>query len=1262
MSISIRPINKDDKKRMTPSEEQRINSSPMIRLDQAIGYGHNVVSRSIFGNADHSNDVDSIDKVYEDKYTRVGYIDLASRVLNPFLAGRGAPVWRAVLNLKTHEMNGILNGYHVYDVVKNELIRVDTALGSSTFDRERYLYGADILLYLLDNINIREVLNHLLVAKYVAPHLTKDEWEYVRDNISRLGTINKVSSGDIMANEELRGHGWLFGEYFIDLSTGFMSTSRQEEVYACIYDALDNMDITKMEQFPIVSFLISMVDGDGMIGLKQQIMDYIFVLPDGFRPIIDGRVDMLTSQYNKLVNANLELQDALDQQKPTLYSVLNKYRALASYVRNIFIGDDTVIKQNHLTNYKSLSDTITGKEGLMRGRMQGVRVDYSGRTVITCDPDMPIDTIGIPKSMLYKIAEPSVIRSLRKEKSDISKKLYNRNLSRISSTSGKVTDDLTFNDLVLRWFEQDSRYGVIGRQPTLFYLGMEGFKIKPVDGDAIILSPLIVMPFNADFDGDQMHFNMPQTEEAMAEVKNNMAFTNNYRYPKNGEITVVARHEIIYGLWMCSTVKDRENSKKISKEEVNRIAEKLGLPTNNGYARNIYTAVCKQEIAIYDKVDTKFGEQSAGIAALEYALFGGVNPSDLNEILNGKGIKAKQITKILNNACGSNTTAFLNAINRLVQLGFKVAKIWPPNISTIVDKEIEEHVNQLIEDFNRDVLEREEYVNIGIEIESEYSNYFNKRWSELRDGDNGVVKYLLKNLGNDNGYIAMMNSGGKGDKSNIMQIFGLKGRVQKNDTTAFNSIIAGSYSRQLTGLEHTISAYGSRKGIADKVLATAEPGYLSRRLEHASPSLRITTEDCGTTEGLMFTLEDIVPFLDESQISRYGCRVPEDDNEAEEFCNTSEYKTQMLAAREYLSKIILGRNCITGDGRTEYIASIDMAHNFIDRCWGYVDSRSHKYVKVGNGIVTMRSPIYCNDPCCQKCYGRDLAAGMDKAVKGRPIGFIAAQAIGEPGTQLTMKNFQKGGVVTEANLTSSFSLIEDYFELHDFSNRKGAHGVLTYDMISPVNGTVQEQYLGNGTKRITIVPDDKEDPYTKSAMRSLANKKIIVHAQTKLKKHVEIGDSFQKIQGNLNMKEVLKYRGFDKAASYLSLILYNTFMTQDVNFKHFECIVTGMSMYYLLMPVDNVDAFKSLHTGQDSPYKAGSILTWQEACKDVVGGGLGRRTLLGLKALPKFKNDFGESILMESMDTYVPRAVLMNPYDTMNNPITRAAFGLYPMS
>lgn len=1251
MSVYIRPIKPEDKKRMAPSEKQIIKSSPMIRLDAAGIYENNVVSNSIFGKADHSNDPDCKSKVYEDKFTRVGYIELTRRVLNPFLSGRKAPIWRAVLGMDEKKILNIINGNIVYDIEEDKEYAISD-IGTKPFDIERYMFGADYLEYLLDKVDVIERLYDLLIKEFLAPCLTKYELSLLKEDELEFGDIMCLPREAFIENPLQENQVWLFGTYILDMSNSQFSEERRQELLSNIYELTSQTDAINLKQFPIISILTTLLNEGGKDSLKSQILSYLFVLPYGYRPTIDKRVDALTTQYNKLTNANLELRDILDQTAPSCYAVMNKYREVVQYVRNIFIGDDQVIRAQGLKNYKSISDTITGKEGLMRGRMQGARVDNSARTVITCDPNMPITCIGVPRKILKTVAEPGIIKGLRNYKPGNAQnsQFGNRNLSTFSTTSSKERDGITFEEYMEQWFKEKDRYGVIGRQPTLFYLGMQGFKIIPIDGDAIVLSPLIVMPFNADFDGDQMHFNMPVTSEAVKEVRENMLFVNNLRYPKNGEITVVTRHEIIYGLWVCLKKCNSKTGNSWNESSLKELADFSEIDSSRGLKKIVYEAVCSQYMNIYDDVNINGRSTKAGVIALEYAVYGNTYGEDLTNFK----IKAKAFTSLLDKQYGTNTNSFLNAINRMVKLGFRVAKVWPPNISTIIDSDIQKHVQDKIEEFNINIIEREELLNRGLEIESQFTAYFNSEWDKLKKY---ITKYLIENLDEDNGYMTMMLSGGKGDENNILQIFGLKGRVQKNDTTAFNSIISGSYSRQLTGLEGFVSAYGSRKGISDKVLATAKPGYLSRKLEHAGSIISVTSDDCETTNGMEFRIEDIVPFLEEAQISRFGVYPNPNatDIEVEEFWNKTETKTQYYAAKEYLSKIIMGRWCVNSNGVSEYISSESEANAFINRHWG-CENREGKFIPVSRDSVIMRSPVYCDKPCCTKCYGKDIAAGTHKAKIGRPIGFIAAQAVGEPGTQLTMKNFQKGGVVSDANLTSSFELIEDYFELHDFSKKKkNKRGVISYDMISPVTGFVKEQYLGNGSKRILVTAtDDPEDRRNLIA----GTKKIIVHSNVKLKEFVNVGDSFQKIQGNLNMKEVLKYRGYDKAASYLSLILYSTFGTQDVNFKHFETLVAAMTCAYLLTDANTVDSNCSIPYGRGSDYKTSSVLTRPEYCYSTNKSVPVAWTIIGLKNLPKYKTDFFESLLMENMDSYIPRAILMNPNDSMTNPITRAAFGL----
>lgn len=1256
MSVKIRPIEKGDKLRMVPrSGVCKINSSPMIGLDKVSKLPNNVVSDTIFGKTTH-NVADASLKEFEDKYTRVGYIDLVKPVLNQFLAGRNAPVWRRILRISQDMISDIINVHVIWDNESESFVSL-SSIGQKPYDPERYVFGAELLLKMLHEADIDDALNKAIIGTYIVPCMTRTEKAAYKDDMFNVGTIYELGQDELVSALQGDTPGWLYGNYAIDLSDSDFSDvpdeklggmTRREKLLDDISDMVMDMCTNDLSQYSLVDVL-TIIKRDGVSVLESQILDYVFVLPYGYRPTIDGRVDALTSQYNKLVNANQELQDILDRKDPTIYTVMNKYREVVQYIRNIFIGDDYVISSQRLKDYKSISDSLSGKKGLMRDRMQGARIDYSGRAVITSDPNMPIDMIGVPIKMLMKTMEPSVIRELRKYKiSEGDKGTFGwRNLSTFSQTSSKEKDGITYEEFVRKYIENDGRYdryGMLGRQPTLFYLGIQGFRVVPVEGDALVLSPLVVMPFNADFDGDQMHFAPVFSKRAQSELRNNMYFKANMRYPKNGEITVVTRHEIIYGLWICKQKGNEPGGKSVSEVQLKDMTADIDeCRSNGGFMRAVYECVCKQRLSVYDKVTTPTGVKPAGVVALEYAVYGGTSGiCDFND--PSFRVKAKDLTKRAAEYYGANKDGFLHAINRMVRLGFSVAKVWPPNISVIVDSSITSHINDLVTRFNENILEREEYVDLGIETEEEFSSYFSREWKKL---EKQVTDYLVDNLDPENGYLTMWKSGAKGDQNNLRQIFGLKGRVQKNDISTFNSIISGSYAGQLTGMDHFITAYGSRQGIADKVLATAEPGYLSRRLEHAGSIISVTATDCGTDQGMEFTLEDIVPFLDESQISKYGIYPAKGMSKVEEeqFWSMPETVTQMDAATNYLAKILVGRYIITDESNAVFIENDSVARYYIKDAW---DRKPF-------GAVKMRAVAYCNCPCCQVCYGRDIAAGTDAPAIGRPIGFIAAQAIGEPGTQLTMKNFQKGGVVSEANLTSSFELIDDYFELHDFSKkRRNKRGIISYDRISPVSGYVKEQYLGNGGKRVIVTATPSEDDRVNLIPGTT---KIVVQENTVLKDYVRVGDSFQRIQGDLNMREVLRYRGFDKAVSYLTLTLYSIFGTQDVAFKHFETIVAAMSVMVLATDANSDVESPVLNYGKGSTYRAGSVLTLPEVRYGVVQAA-GVWTLLGLKNLPKYKPDFFESLLMEDMDSYVPRAIIMNPNDSMSNPITRVAFGL----
>lgn len=1335
MSIKMRPITQRDKDTMIFNRDvARVSMAATQRLDKAFNEANTVVSSSIFGKADHRNIPNDTDKVFEDEYTRVGYIDLCKPVLNPFLSGRTAPVWRCLLGMSERSITNIINGDLIWDRNANDgkgdLIRVQK-VGNEVYRDDRFIFGAELLKFLIKDIDIDERIKDIIYNTCIAPYLSRDEKSYVEEqNLAYKAELRKArdlgdsigdyvpyygrifDSGDIdnfTIDPEIHIH--LYDSWYLDISESEMSDetsesnpySRQQYFAWDLIDADDSTvldsDESKMKQFNPLDVLIT-IKRKGIKVLEDQILEFVFVLPYGYRPSVDYRVDPLTVQYNKLVLANTELGHNLNRNDCSVHTICGKYKDVVRYIRNIFVGDDSVTDKK-VKEYKSLSDNLSSKQGLIRDKMQGARFDYSGRAVIVSDPELPLDMIGVPIKMLMKIMEPRVIWELRKNVDTIDGKQQQwwwKNLSTISTSEFSEIGGRSYEQYVWDYFENGGKYdqyGLIGRNPTLFYLGMRGFRIKPIKGDAIALSPLVVMPFNADHDGDQMHFEAILNQNAYKELKNGIDFNTNMYYPKNGENTVVVRHEILYGLWVCyKKSMDGEGQTY----NVSDIKSRFG--TNNAGDREvIYNCVCSQNLNVYDRVNIdNRGPIPAGRIAIEYALQ--LNPnnpysSDLSENIMSDDFKfdAKTLTKYADRFGMPNV--FHTIINRLVHLGFSVARIWPPNISVIIDKEVTKEVQELISKFNERMLEREEYVDLGIEIESEFSAYYSKEWKDL---ENVVTKKLISSLNDSNGYVSMMESGAKGDKSNIRQIFGLKGRVQKNDISTFNSIVTGSYANQLTGLDHFVTAYGSRKGIADKIIATAEPGYMSRKLGHACSTWTITKEDCGTTDGMRFELDTIVPFLDPSAVSKLGTTPPIGASPAEvkAWQEHPDTATQWNAAINYLAKILLGHYVIWHDpnlikidsntGESYYdenganaftsikVTSILQARNIIAKQWSTF------------GYVDMRSPIYCKCPCCQKCYGIDIAAGnsydstMDNSILnadaityndvvnnepnetynlpkiGRAIGFIAAQTIGEPGTQMTMKNFQKGGVVTEANLTSSFELIDDYLELHNFAHkRRNKKGVSTYDVISPVSGFVKVQYLGNGGKRVIVTATPDEDDRTNLIN---GNTKIVIQEDTVVKPYVHKGESFQRVTGDLDMREMLKYNGYDSTAAYLALKLYDIFSTQDIAFTHFEVVVAAMTLCRVLNNVQPRLTSGSIRNGSDSEFVAGSYMTLQEYNNIGIDSCNVCRTLAGLKALPKYRSDLLESMIMENIDSFVPRSILLNPNDSMANPITRAMFGL----
>lgn len=1251
--MHVRPINKNDIDEI--SQGNIVNRYDESSVDASILTKDTPISNNLFRKRREADSKVS----YEDAFTNTAIIRFPVNVVNPFLAGKKCEIFN-----KLFSVSGSINKYYdtytgcVEDLMygKAVITKDGTIVKSQPGTCDQYAYninkqdfylGADAIQFMLDDVidNLDSYIERVLLNYFILPIFPPSIKQEMLANLSDFGKIVDSESSD----------GWYLCDkyYFVptDKVAGYKSLFDKNYSNAFMQSIGSNNSG--------VALLLSLRNQEAIDTLYGELMSYIFVLPIGYRESINGRFDSLSKLYNDLVEYVDKFKNQYGTSSISSSSLCSIYTDIVTCVKNIFVGYGAG-EQSIDSNFRSILERLKGKEGLIRGRMQATRFDYSARSVITCDPNMPLDCVGIPESILGKLMEMEIIKDAKGKTLNASERNMAPDVHGV-----KHLKDLNRKaaELIQRGIESGNEYRIIiGRQPTLFYLSMQSFKIRVHQGTTFILSPLVVMPFNADFDGDQMHGSFPITEAAQKEVNEKMASTNNLYYPKNGSLTVTPRHEIQFGLWIALTLTEpfdgmqartyTENDKQYIVDKINEtidyrnsvdksaqfVIKHQNVDINTDFLKVIYEAVCLQVVAPYDIINAQpanisinLNGETAGHWALRYTIGRKSVPFDDESmkrivVVNDTSVKLKasKIEKWFNSILSEEAEkihdngpdGFVTMVDRMTKLGFALANIYPPSISII------NHINclGLIDEFNKKMYLHEEYINYGIELKESYSEFFSK---ELEKLNAELAKYVLNELPEDSGYLRMAISKAKGNESNIMQCFATKGRIMKNDLVAFDTIIRNSLANQLTGLEHFITAYGARQGLADKVLATADPGYLTRLLEHAAAPINITTSDCGTSDGLNWTWWDLKPFVSDS---------------------TSVDSKNLEKGLEFTEEMFIGRFMATSQGGVKITKN-----NFKDLFKKYVadvDQQGELIIKEG---MKVRSPLTCNNPCCAKCYGKDLTRNTELPEIGKNIGFIAAQSIGEPGTQLTMKNFQRGGVQSDANLTSAFDTIKHYFNLYGFSKDKAANGAVMYDPISPYTGEVITYSNNNGTKHIQI----------KDINGDIHNTSLNVFNDVRLKSNVIVGETLLESPGNIDVSQIFKYHNYyqnpdgsityDKdaayftASKYLILKLYSIFNAEsDVNAKHFEVIVTSMSSF---ITAENIDEFKA------GEYL--SLKEWNRVGRPTNG----MFTLTSIKTLPTVRHDFLESIMMENQTTYVRGSIILNPEDSFTNPKTRLSFG-----
>ena len=715
--------------------------------------------------------------------------------------------------------------------------------------------------------------------------------------------------------------------------------------------------------------------------LEWMIMDVLPVLPPDLRPLVplDGgrfATSDLNDLYRRVINRNNRLKRLLELRAPDII-VRNEKRMLQEAVDSLL---DNGRRGKAMTGankrpLKSLADMIKGKSGRFRQNLLGKRVDYSGRSVITVGPYLRLHQCGLPKKMALELFKPFIFH-----------KLEQRELA----TTVKAAKKLVEQEVPEVWdiLEEVIREHpiLLNRAPTLHRLGIQAFEPILIEGKAIQLHPLVCAAFNADFDGDQMAVHVPLSLEAQMEARTLMLASNNVLAPANGEPIIVPSQDIVLGLYYMT--RDKING--------------LGEGTLFADVKEVHRAYHTKQVELGTKITVRLkewvkndeGEYEAVInrynTTVGRALLSEILPKGLPFSYIDKALKKKAISQLINASfrlCGLRDTVIF--ADHLMYTGFALAA--KGGISICVDDmEIPKEKPKLLAEANAEVKENEDQYRQGLVTNGERYNKVVDIWG--RAGDK-IAKAMMDNLsvqkvqdreGNTvnqesfNSIYMMADSGARGSAAQIKQLSGMRGLMAKPDGSIIETPITANFREGLTVLQYFIATHGARKGLADTALKTANSGYLTRRLVDVTQDLVVVEDDCGTDEG--FAMKAVVQGGD---------------------------------IIEALRDRILGRVTATDVVDPNSGATIIEAGTLLDeKLVDLIDNSGVDEVKV-------RTPITCQTRygLCAKCYGRDLARG--KLVNaGEAVGVIAAQSIGEPGTQLTMRTFHIGGAASRAAAAS----------------------------------------------------------------------------------------------------------------------------------------------------------------------------------------------------------------------------------------------------
>ena len=840
-----------------------------------------------------------------------------------------------------------------------------------------------------------------------------------------------------------------------------------------------------------------------------MVLDCIPVIPPDLRPMVQldgGRfaTSDLNDLYRRIINRNNRLKRLLELGAPDII-VRNEKRMLQEAVDALIDNGrrGRAVTGPNNRALKSLSDMLKGKSGRFRQNLLGKRVDYSGRSVIVVGPEMKIYQCGVPKEMALELFKPFVMKELQKRGISQNIKNAKKLVERVDPQVWDILEDVIKEHPVM-----------LNRAPTLHRLGIQSFEPILVEGKAIKLHPLACTAFNADFDGDQMAIHLPLSVEAQAESRFLMLSPNNLLKPSDGGPVAVPSQDMILGIYYITQTRDGEPGEGMCFTSMNEalLAYENGYITLHSKIRVRRTGTDAQGNPISAVVDTTLG----------LLMFNEAIPQDLgivdrtkpeNALLPEVGfmVKKKDLKAILQRVIDRHGTFKCAEVLDLIKaMGYKwstiacltisIADITVPAQKKDLLEEAQKKVDKILADYRKGLATEEERYKNVVDV-----------WTET---DKALTASLMSSLDKYNNIFMMADSGARGSNQQIKQLAGMRGLMADTTGRTIELPIKSNFREGLDVLEYFMSAHGARKGLSDIALRTADSGYLTRRMVDVSQELIIRETDCA--EG-----EEELPGMDVHAFS-------DGEEKIESLQDRITGRVSCEEIRDIQGNVIVKKNHMITPSRAEEILSrgVDAKGDPIDPQTGSIRIRT---------ILTCRSHL----GICAKCYGANMATGEMVQV-GEAVGIIAAQSIGEPGTQLTMRTFHTGGVAG-ADITQGLPRVEELFEA-----RKPKGLAIISDIAGEV--TIKD----SKSKRSVVVMNEE----------SGESKEYAIPFGFRLKvengKRIEAGDELT--EGSINPHDLLKIKGIQAVQDYMLREVQRVYRMQGVDIcdKHIEVIVRQM--------------------------------------------------------------------------------------------------------